>query len=48
MPTYYGLVSYQMHARMKEKEEKPPQLVVSCESRVFSTHGQKHFLNHTN
>jgi len=32
MRTYYGLVPYQMHARMKEKEEEPPKLVVSCDS----------------
>jgi hypothetical protein len=30
-----------MHARMKEKEEKPPQLIISCESQVLSTHDQK-------
>jgi hypothetical protein len=36
MPTYYGLVSYQMHARMKEKKKEPPQLI-SCKSQILST-----------
>jgi hypothetical protein len=30
-----------MHARMKEKEEKPPELIVSCGSRVLSIHDKK-------
>ncbi len=36
-PTYYGFVSYQKHARMKSKEEKPLKLVVSCKSWILST-----------
>ncbi len=36
-PMYYGFVSYQMHARIKYKEEKPLELVVSCKSWILST-----------
>jgi hypothetical protein len=31
-------MSYQMHGRMKEKEEKPLELIVSWESQVLSIH----------
>jgi len=32
------IMSYQMHARKKTKEEKPLELIVSCESQVLSIH----------
>jgi len=38
---YYAIMSYQLHARMKAKEEKPLELIVSCESQVLSIHDKK-------
>jgi len=42
-PTYYGITSYQMHARRKERIEELPKFVASCEPQVLSTHDRKIF-----
>jgi hypothetical protein len=34
--TYYGITSYQMHARRKEKVEELPEYVASCGPQVLS------------
>ncbi len=40
-PTYYGPTSYQMHARKKEKVEKPLKSISSHRPWILSTHGHK-------